>query len=291
MLNIVNLFLSFKIKLNKKIQIIQIILSAIMTLISIIGSFYLSKTILFINNLSDNGIVTQNYSVVVLKNATYEQLNDLADKNISIFKNDLKKSKVIDYLNGNINGKLIEVSDLLTFKESLYKEQVDAIVIEDSYKALIEEIDSEFMSKTKVIHTFSFQFESEDISKNVDVTKEPFAVYVSGIDTYGNISSVSRSDVNIVAVVNPKTYQVLLISIPRDYYVRLHGTTGYKDKLTHAGIYGINMSVTTLEDFLGIFWVFPVSIILFSTTYPHYPQDNIRFQGISYVCQGKTCVL
>ena len=93
---------------------------------------------------------------------------------------------------------------------------------------------------------------AEDISKDVSVTKEPFSIYISGIDTYGKISSVSRSDVNIVATVNPNTNQVLLISIPRDYYVKLHGTTGYNDKLTHAGIYGVDMSVKTLEDLLGI---------------------------------------
>lgn len=81
---------------------------------------------------------------------------------------------------------------------------------------------------------------------------EPFTVYISGIDTYGSISTTSRSDVNILAVVNPKTRNIVFVNTPRDYYVQLHGTAGVKDKLTHAGLYGIDRSEKTLEDLYGI---------------------------------------
>ena len=77
-------------------------------------------------------------------------------------------------------------------------------------------------------------------------------IYISGIDTYGGINLRSRSDVNMLVTVNKRNHEILLTSIPRDYYVQLHGTYGNKDKLTHAGIYGINMSVQTIQDFLGI---------------------------------------
>ncbi len=87
----------------------------------------------------------------------------------------------------------------------------------------------------------------------VEVKKEPFAVLISGSDSRVGIEdATARSDVNIVAVVNPVESKILLVSIPRDTYVQLHGTTGLRDKLTHAGIYGINISKTTIEDFLGI---------------------------------------
>lgn len=56
----------------------------------------------------------------------------------------------------------------------------------------------------------------------------------------------------MLAVVNPNTNKILLVSVPRDYYVQLHGTTGNKDKLTHAGIYGIDMSKNTLQDLFGV---------------------------------------
>ena len=74
---------------------------------------------------------------------------------------------------------------------------------------------------------------------NVD---KPYVLYISGIDTAGKISTVSRSDVNILMVVNPAKHSILLVNTPRDYYVQLHGTTGLRDKLTHAG--GIFMAST-----------------------------------------------
>ena len=85
------------------------------------------------------------------------------------------------------------------------------------------------------------------------MTKEPFTVYITGIDTYGPISTSSRSDVNILATVNPETKQILLTSTPRDYYVEFPGVTnGQLDKLTHAGIYGVDCSMDTLEQLYGI---------------------------------------
>lgn len=84
------------------------------------------------------------------------------------------------------------------------------------------------------------------------MTKDPFVLYISGSDSRHGLKARARSDVNILAVVNPAKKKILLVSIPRDTYVQLHGTTGIKDKLTHAGVYGINMSRDTIEDFLGI---------------------------------------
>ena len=90
-------------------------------------------------------------------------------------------------------------------------------------------------SDTDVIYTYKIEEKTKDISKNVNVTKDPFVVYISGIDTYGSVSTVSRSDVNMILTVNPKTKQILMTSIPRDYYVTL-ANKGKKDKLTHSGL-------------------------------------------------------
>ncbi|MBR2543507.1 LCP family protein [Candidatus Saccharibacteria bacterium] len=85
-----------------------------------------------------------------------------------------------------------------------------------------------------------------------DLAEKSFIVYISGSDAREGIKETARSDVNILAVVNPRESKILLVSIPRDTYVRLHDTTGLKDKLTHAGLYGVEMSKATIEDFLGI---------------------------------------
>ncbi|MBQ3452759.1 LCP family protein [Candidatus Saccharibacteria bacterium] len=94
--------------------------------------------------------------------------------------------------------------------------------------------------------------EPEEATEIVEITREPFAVYISGSDSRTGIETTARSDVNIVVVVNPEREKILLVSIPRDTYVQLHDTTGLKDKLTHAGVYGVEMSKATIEDFLRI---------------------------------------
>ena len=83
------------------------------------------------------------------------------------------------------------------------------------------------------------------------ITKEPFVIYLSGVDTRGELTEKARSDVNILAAVNPQTKQVALINTPRDYYVDLAGTNS-KDKLTHAGLYGVETSMATLGNLYGI---------------------------------------
>ena len=83
------------------------------------------------------------------------------------------------------------------------------------------------------------------------ITKEPFVLYLSGVDTRGDLTEKARSDVNIIAAVNPVTKQVVLINTPRDYYVDLAGTNS-KDKLTHAGLYGVQTSMDTLGNLYGV---------------------------------------
>ena len=91
----------------------------------------------------------------------------------------------------------------------------------------------------------------KSIKDKVNITKETFNVFISGIDTYGSVNSVSRSDVNIVMTINPEYKKIILTWIPRDYYVKLYNINEY-DKLTHAGIYGVETSVKTVEELLDI---------------------------------------
>lgn len=91
-----------------------------------------------------------------------------------------------------------------------------------------------------------------DSGNGKEVTKEPFVVYISGIDVSGSINQRSRSDVNIIMAVNPNTKKITLATVPRDAYVKFPGITGDAyDKLTHAAIYGKNdcsVSMKTLEE-------------------------------------------
>ena len=253
-IDIIIFFFSFvkrpKTKKWKKIYFVSTILYF---LISLIGSIFLFRTILFMDNLVGGDYKTENYSVIVLKESSYNQIEDIKGKTVGHLSDEEKDIlELKKHLDKKVKINYKEYVDSLSLENDLLNKSIDAIVIEDSYKDILAEYNESFNDITKVIYTFSIKVKADDITKNVNVVKEPFSIYISGIDTYGTISSVSRSDVNIVATINPETNQVLLISIPRDYYVKLHGTTGYNDKLTHAGIYGIDMSVKTIEDLLGI---------------------------------------
>lgn len=239
---------SLKKKIKRVISVFMIFAILVMT----IASFYVGKTVGVLLNNGDNKYKLEQYSVLVLKDSSYNELEDIKGEKLGYFENstgaenaNTELSKEVD-----IDFKSYKTSDSLV--HDLLDSKINVIVLENSIKNIMEEELTDFAAFTKVIHTFTIKTEVETTLKEVDVTKESFAVYISGIDTYGEISSVSRSDVNMVMVVNPTIRQILLISIPRDYYVQLHGTIGAKDKLTHAGIYGIDMSIKTIEDLLEL---------------------------------------
>ena len=247
---------------KSKRKTLSYILSLFLTIIMLVGSFYTLKTTGLINNLNLN-YKTYNYSVIVLKKSKYKKIDDIKNKKLGYYNTDGDETKKsLSKLSKKISTNNTSYDDINALASSLLDSKEDAILIEDSYLKILEE-DNEtednskkdtesFKDKTKTIYKFSIVIKTNNISKDTDVTKKPFNIYISGIDTYGQISSVSRSDVNMIVTVNPKTKQILLTSIPRDYYVQLHGKTGYKDKLTHAGLYGADMSVKTLEDLLNI---------------------------------------
>lgn len=246
-------FLLLRIKnLKRKIKKALFILSVFITLIFIVVGVYITKTLGVLLDNGDSKYKLEHYSVIVLKSDNYEKLSDISNLTVGYYENSAGSSKANKRLKSEVDVNLKKYSASDTLANDLESKSISAILIEDSIKKIIEEEAPEFKDQTKVIYTFSIRVKANSTAKDVNVTKKPFAIYISGIDTYGEISSVSRSDVNIVMVVNPNTKQVLLISVPRDYYVQLHGTTGVRDKLTHAGIYGVDMSVKTLEDLLDM---------------------------------------
>ena len=135
--------------------------------------------------------------------------------------------------------------------ESLNNDEINAIIISSSVKNLLDTELNDINVKIKSIYNFKISIEKNDIVKVVNVTNTPFNVYIAGGDGYGSIDYTFNTDVNMVATINPTTRKILLTSIPRDYYVNLvgQGPNAY-DKLTHAGYYGIEESVKTVENLL-----------------------------------------
>ncbi len=233
------------------------ILTVLMIILLLILDIFSLKTMDFLGKINTDGNYnTENYSVIVLKSSSYDKLKELKNKELGIVnlgedKGLIEAKKVLD--------KKIEVSykmeeDLTVLYNRLQKGEIAGLLIEEAEKGILEEEHPEFLEQAKILYRFSIDIPLEDnLAKNVDITNSPFTIFISGIDSYGKITSVSRSDVNMVISINPSTHKVLVTSIPRDYYIKLHGiSTPYKDKLTHAGTHGIDMSVKTVEDLLAI---------------------------------------
>lgn len=135
--------------------------------------------------------------------------------------------------------------------ENLINGSSQAMVLNSSYSSLLELSYNDYESNLKTIYTYKIKKAIEDTAKTTD--KNVFNIYISGIDTSGVVSTVSRSDVNLILTVNMNTHKILMTTTPRDSYVRIpDGGADQYDKLTHAGIYGIETSVKTLENLYDI---------------------------------------
>ena len=256
--SLVFFFLMCYLLFSKRKIIFKIIIMMLATILSIgmlVGTKYLMNTYAFFENtnvLYD----TLSYSVLVTKKSPVKTIEDLKEKNILYlqddYQNDIKKEleQKITY-HEKIHNEFGTVIDQLVY------EKADAIVLEESYISLAKEEIEAFDENTKVIYSFKIQVKAHEERKEeeekINVVLNPFILYISGIDQYGDLTSVrGRSDVNQIVVINPLTHHLLLVNTPRDYYVQIAGTTGLKDKLTHAGIYGIEKSIRTLENLYEI---------------------------------------
>jgi len=212
------------------------------------GIYYLNKTTHFMNNLNTIKKEITSYYIIVMKESKYDEISDLYGKNLTYYEG--TSQEVLSKIRLELNYSTVKNIDSL--KDRLYTAKTDSILVSDLIKEDLEEKYTDFSERTRVLKTIDITKDVEDITKKVSIKNTSFNVLISGMDSYGTINKTTRNDVNMIATVNPNTNKVLLTSIPRDYYVQLHGKTGYKDKLTHAGIYGINTVVQTIEDLFGI---------------------------------------
>lgn len=230
--------------------------------------YYVNQTNHALKDISKNLSVEKEQILVVVKNDSPAQdMEDLKDSSWGIqYADDVELMGIaVDSVENELGGDL----DLNAFDnyEALYPAlisgQVDAMILNSSYLDLIDERTMEddgyyFSNEIRIIKILEFITEKSEeepavVREDFDITKDPFILYISGIDTYGDISTRSRSDVNILMVANPSTRQILLLTTPRDSYVVIPGISGsQKDKLTHAGIYGISKSVETINSIYDI---------------------------------------
>lgn len=209
-------------------------------------------------DVADNINKTASYSeiemkVVVPANSSISDVNELTnvqaptsadESNINALIANIKSEKGVELT-------VDPVDSYQSAYENLINGSSQAMVLNSAYSNLLELSYNDYESNLKTIYTYKIKKAIEDTAKTTD--KNVFNIYVSGIDTSGAVSTVSRSDVNLILTVNMNTHKILMTTTPRDSYVRIpDGGADQYDKLTHAGIYGIETSVKTLENLYDI---------------------------------------
>lgn len=248
--------LSIFLIIKKKAKIFNVIMLIIMNIVLVFSYMQFRTAIGLFDNLNSNAAVSEyTMSVVVMKNDAAEKLADL--KGASVAAPVSADGENINKLMKEIRDKekqslnLTESKNYISAYEELAAGTSKAMILNSSFEDLITSQHADFKDKTKKIYEYK-------ITKSVNAKAkqnagDTFNVYISGIDTYGPVSSVSRSDVNIIMTVNKKTGKILLTTTPRDSYVKIaDGGNNQYDKLTHAGIYGVDSSIHTLENVYGI---------------------------------------
>lgn len=182
--------------------------------------------------------------------------------------------------NGDSELKLQYYETPVVMGQDLLEGNLDAVICNKAYIDLLDDAVGEFSQKTRVILEKEYETKIEESAgagsesdgsgsgeaasgtaearpgsrqRGENPTEHPFNILISGIDVSGPISTTSRSDVNIIMTVNPLDHRILLTTTPRDYYVFIPGISGEnRDKLTHAGVYGVKTSMRTLENLYDV---------------------------------------
>ncbi len=232
------------------------LLSVAMSIILLSGSFYALKTSGMLSAISDSDKKVDKIVVAVRADDDANSIKDAKDYKfgiqLSLKGNDVKDT--VKKINAEVKQKIntVECTSLNEQAQNLFDEEVDAIIYNSAYTSILKEAFPDYDKQVKVIFEYEIVNKLDKMmltKEEIEVSKQPFTVYLSGIDVAGEIETTGRSDVNILAVVNPETHQVLLVTTPRDYYVEIPGISGgMPDKLTHAGMYGVDKSMATLSE-------------------------------------------
>ncbi|WP_282109118.1 LCP family glycopolymer transferase [Faecalibaculum rodentium] len=248
-------------------KIILTTITVMMILVYGTGTYYISKATGLLGNVTDFGNeTTTTVQVIALKDSGITSEKDLEGKTVGSLKSISLAST--QALIQDLSGKGVTFQDkqydnIQGMVNGLYDKEVPAIILNDAYRGNITDLEDEkfknFSSDTQVVYTYTYKTENKSTTNSVDdITKNPFTVLISGVDSRDGFAESSRSDVNMLATINPVTRTVLLTSIPRDYYVTTvceedaGCQNGAKDKLTHTGLHGTETTKKTIESLLGI---------------------------------------
>ena len=241
-------------------KILSVILSGVILFIYLVSA----KLDSVLTKLNIPEINTDVVDICVLSTDKANSINDIANYkfayNSSASNENVKTA--FNSLKSDINRNDIEMAEYKSWDDlvdAFYtNKDVQVLVMNDSMIGVISTQYEDFADQIKIIKKYEYKKLVQTQKSTVNVKKDPFVIYVSGISSDdgadSELSDRGLSDVNILAVVNPETRQILLVTTPRDSYIKITGPDGRKgyDKLTHAGNYGVEASMETLEDLYGV---------------------------------------
>lgn len=252
------LILLLVLNIIRKGKIFTTIISTFFIIVTLFAFNYMNKGLNLFNKLNENAKVTENTMVVLVRaDSDMNSINDVKGKVLAPTELDKENiDKLVKEVEEKANVKLNiqDTKSYLQAYEDLISGKSQVMVLNAAHGDLIANAYPDYLDKVKKIYEYKIIEEVKEEKKDKEVTgKDSFNIYVSGIDTYGPITTVSRSDVNVLITVNKKTHKIVLTTTPRDAYVKIAGGGNNQyDKLTHSGIYGVKASVKTLENLYGI---------------------------------------
>lgn len=243
-------------KVNKVNRILGKILIVILSIVLGLGNYMLYSTGQTFSNLTKEHVDTTVVSVVVMGDSEITGISQLQGQTLGVLnigdkeKQDSALTQLVEDLGSEIST--LGYDSYEAYGNALYNGEVSAILVNEGSRGLFEDFHPKFDEETRVIKEYVYEEKVQNIAKDVDVTDEVFNVYISGIDTYGTLSTISRSDVNMIVTINPNTHQILMTGIPRDFYIPQVCQGNQYDKLTHTGLYGVDCTVQSMENYTGL---------------------------------------
>lgn len=246
-------------------KIICVVITLVLIFGSCVGGYYISKTGSLLTNITNVTKHAKNTVSVVVKQSSdiknKSQLNGLSVGTLRTIGTQGSSKALKELSKDGVVMNQSEYDSLSAMLEAFYNGEVDSIIINELSRSQILDMESyvDFDNNTRVVYQTSYKVENTDKANAVsDITSKPFNVLISGSDTRGGFDENGRSDVIMVATINPKTSTILLTSVPRDFYVTTACDAadgcmqGALDKITHTGIHGTNTTKRTVEQLLGI---------------------------------------
>lgn len=244
--------LYLSIKLSKQGSWPRRILSLVLAAALLFAGVYQMRIRKAFGNIDDGSININAISLVVLDNSSIQSVEELSGLKVGLIgsaESTLNASAINEINDASIT--YVESQDSMVLANELVSQTIDAALMANSQITMIEKNNTELYSRLRVIKTYEMHVDNTEIASDKDITKEPFTVYISGLDSLGVPNYNGLSDVNMLLLIDPNKHHIEMVSIPRDAYIPNQAYNNFPDKLTHTGNEGIDNVVQSMETVFG----------------------------------------